>query len=121
MNKMILVVDDFETNLLVTQRALEHKYEVLTAVSGEEALVIMDDNKPDMILLDIDMPEMDGFATHERLKAHANYAGVPVIYLTAMHDEEMEFKGRLMGAVDFITKPFCAITLQDRVDLHMEE
>ncbi|MCL2168684.1 MAG: response regulator [Defluviitaleaceae bacterium] len=121
MKKTILVVDDFESNLAVAQEALEEDYTVITVVSGEDALESMNNTVPDLILLDIDMPGMDGFATLENLKAHKNYkGGVPVIYITAMHDEDMEFKGRMLGAVDFITKPFCAVTLRERIELHLK-
>jgi len=119
MKKTILVVDDMETNLLAAKQALQSDYNVVVADSGEAALELMNDSKVDLILLDISMPVMDGFATHEAIKKHENYTGVPVVYLTAKHDENMEFKGRILGAVDFMTKPYCAITLRERVELYL--
>jgi len=119
MKKTILVVDDFEVNAFVAKEALQHDYDVVTANSGKEALKLMDEVKVDLVLLDIDMPDMDGFETFEAMKAHKNYFGVPVIFLTVTHLEDTEFKGRLLGAVDYITKPYCAITLRERVELYL--
>ncbi|MDR2168090.1 MAG: response regulator [Clostridiales bacterium] len=115
MDKTIFVVDDNATNLLVTKNALQGDYTVVTVSSGKKALVLLDKIRPDLILLDIDMPEMDGFEVMLNLKTSENYADIPVIFLTGLRDEGIEERGRQMGAVDFITKPFSPPILLERV------
>jgi len=119
MDKTIFVVDDVGINLSVTKAVLEDKYTVVTVSSGKKALALMEKITPHLILLDIDMPEMDGFAVMERLKSDDRYIDIPVVFLTAMHDRDAEAKGLKMGAVDFILKPFDTPVLLNKVAYHL--
>jgi serine phosphatase RsbU (regulator of sigma subunit) len=115
----IMVVDDFPT----TRRLLEHKlkktYHVVTAASGQEAIEMASREKPDMVLLDIEMPGMDGFQTLETLRKGVIDAAVPVIFLTAREDKESRHRGLAAGAVDFLTKPFDKEELFIKVGNHL--
>ncbi len=102
----LLVVDDTPENLALMSGLLKDSYQVRVAVNGDRALSIaISDNPPDLILLDIMMPEMDGYEVCRRLKAHAVTRDIPIIFLTARSSIEDEQKGLEMGAVDYITKP----------------
>lgn len=104
--KVILVVDDTVINLKYASEVLDESYKVIPAKSGLKALELLDKIVPDLILLDIEMPELDGYETLKRIKANPKTAAVPVIFLTAHSDTENELAGFQLGAVDFITKPF---------------
>ena len=102
----ILVVDDTPENIDVLSGVLRHEYKVKAALNGEYALKIANSApKPDMILLDIMMPGMDGYEVCSQLKANPATARIPVIFVTAKNQEEDEKKGLALGAVDYITKP----------------
>ena len=109
--KTIFVVDDTDTNLVMAKDALENSYRVLTMPSAAKMFTILNKVTPDLILLDIEMPEMDGFAALEKLKQNEQTAQIPVVFLTA----HAEVRGSQLGAADFITKPFSAPALQSRV------
>jgi putative two-component system response regulator len=112
----ILVVDDTPDNLALVSALLKDIYHVKVAVSGEKALRIATAAKPpDLILLDIMMPHMDGYEVCKRLKANPVTAGIPVIFVTARADEEDERIGLELGAVDYITKPISPAILLARV------
>ncbi|MDR0877858.1 MAG: response regulator [Treponema sp.] len=115
----ILVVDDNITNLKYIQLQLAENYQVLLAKSGPQALQIGISQLPDLILLDIDMPGMDGFETIRRFRENPLLCRIPVIFLTANHDIALEIKALESGARDFITKPFEKSILLHRVDLHL--
>jgi putative two-component system response regulator len=115
----ILVVDDNLANLQYVRSQLSDSYRVALAKSGPQALSMAARNLPDLILLDIDMPGMDGFETMESLKRHAALSRVPVIYLTASRDAETELKALASGAKDFVTKPFEKEILRHRIGLHI--
>jgi len=119
MQKTIFVVDDSATNLTKADEALEKQYLVITLSSAEKMFVALGKIKPDLILLDIEMPEMDGFETIKRLKSCNLYADIPVIFLTSMSETENEAYGIELGAVDFIAKPFSAPVLQNRIKNHL--
>ena len=103
----IVVVDDDKSNLITAGRILsEHDMRVTALRSGKALLDFVSGNKPDLILLDIRMPEMDGFETMERLKAVTKDDEIPVIFLTGNESPESETKGLSLGAMDFIKKPF---------------
>ena len=106
MQKTIFVVDDSGTNLSMAEEALEEQYRVITLVSAVKMFTILEKIIPDLILLDIEMPEMDGFEAIKQLKADEARAKIPVIFMTATADAANEARGRELGAVDFITKPF---------------
>lgn len=117
----ILVVDDTEDNLFLMTALLEDKYELLLASSGKEALtVIMSQAPPDLILLDIMMPDMDGYEVLRRIRQHPPTVNIPVIFLTALSTMEEEQLGLDLGAVDYITKPISPPLLLTRVASHLE-
>lgn len=102
----ILVVDDSPDNLMLLSNLLKANYKVKVANSGEKALkIVHSEHKPDLILLDILMPEMDGYETLRRIKADQETKDIPVIFLTALTDAEDEKVGLGLGASDYITKP----------------
>lgn len=119
MKKRILVVDDDNMNLVRTKMILGQEYDVLMAESGAEALAKLKGEKVDMVLLDIDMPEMNGIETFERMKSFAS--GIPVIFLTASGLEEDVVNAIRLGAVNYLKKPFRPQELIKRVSQELEE
>jgi putative two-component system response regulator len=121
--KTIFVVDDNDVNLVQAKRALDGHYRVRTMPSAEKMLAIISKIIPDLILLDIQMPEMDGFEAINKLKENEQTATIPVMFLTASTDDEIEAKGLEHGAVDFVTKPFSPSVLLNRIahHLHIED
>ncbi|MCL2101007.1 MAG: response regulator [Fibromonadales bacterium] len=117
--KTILIVDDNATNLAMAKQDLGEHYQTLTLSSAEKMFALFKKIKPDLILLDIEMPEMDGFAAIEKLKANESTANIPVIFLTVYTDAEMESKGLSLGAVDFVGKPFSPDVLLSRIANHL--
>ena len=102
----ILVVDDQPINVQLLRRKLEREgIQVVSAYSGIEALELVQQNKPDLILLDVMMPDMDGIEVCERLQADEELRGIPVIFITARNNKESKLEGLNVGAVDYITKP----------------
>ncbi|GAC1415883.1 MAG: diguanylate cyclase [Candidatus Velthaea sp.] len=116
----ILVVDDEPSNVEVLADVLEPDYEVVFATNGAQALSLADTVKPDLILLDVMMPGMDGFEVFRRLKEHAPTADIPVIFLTGLTDSKSETRGLELGAADFVTKPFTAAVVRARVRNNIE-
>src|SRR5215218_5268737 len=117
----ILVVDDTADNLFLMSALLEDTYELVTASSGPEALEIARSAQPpELILLDIMMPEMDGYEVMRRLRQNVATAGIPVIFLTALTSIEEEQFGLDLGAVDYITKPISPPVVLARVNTHLE-
>ena len=116
--KTILLVDDDMTNLAVGKKALSGSYNVLTLNSGMLLLEMLERMKPDLVLLDVNMPEMDGYETLRRLRASMTTAIVPVIFLTARSDKQGVIEGITSGAVDYIIKPFSPPELLARIDAH---
>ena len=116
MSNWILVVDDDTATLRTASRILSAKKTRVSCLkSGEDALKFLRENRPDLILLDIHMPGMDGFETIAAIKEQKAAAGIPVIFLTADDDSNVETKGLQMGAMDFIKKPFVPEVLLLRV------
>ena len=120
MQKKIFVVDDNDTNLSVAEEALDEQYNVMTLPSAEKMFALLEKISPDLILLDIEMPGMDGFEALRRLKANALQADIPVIFLTSMTDAAVEASGFQLGAVDFISKPFSKPVLLNRIKTHLD-
>jgi len=118
--KTIFVVDDNNINLLAASDALSKHYRVFTLPSAANLFELLEDVKPDLILLDILMPEMDGFETLQRLKSNGRHMDIPVIFLTSRNDAGTESQGFEMGAVDFIPKPFSKPVLLNRIKTHLE-
>jgi len=119
--KTIFIVDDNYTNLTAAKNALEGTYRSFAMSSSEKMFKLAKKIIPDLILLDIDMPEMDGFETMEVLKTDKNLKDVPVVFLTSLNDQESELRGFDMGALDFINKPFSAPVLIRRIKTHIEQ
>jgi diguanylate cyclase (GGDEF)-like protein/PAS domain S-box-containing protein len=117
----LLIVDDTPENLDVLADLLQPNYAVCAANNGARALSIAaGDPKPDLILLDIMMPEMDGYAVLERLRSNPATRDIPVIFVTALTDSEDEQRGLDLGAVDYITKPIRPAIVLSRVRTHLE-
>src|SRR5437773_11790234 len=117
----VLVVDDITRNLQIVGTMLRNAgYEVMPTTSGAQALERVRVQLPDLILLDLMMPEMDGLQVCQRLKADALTRQIPVIFLTASNEMEHLVKGFEAGAVDYVTKPFNAPELLARVRTHLE-
>lgn len=117
----ILIVDDYPTNIKVLSDLLmEYGFEVLIARDGENALKKLQRITPDIILLDILMPGIDGFETCRRIKEHTSTEGIPVIFMSALSDPVDKIKGLTLGAVDYITKPFQQEEVLARVNTHLK-
>ena len=116
----ILIIDDAPQNIQIAVEILKDKYTVSVATSGEKALSLLEDGlHPDLILLDIVMPDMDGFAVCKTLKSNSRYCNIPIIFLTILENEFDMVKGLELGAVDYVTKPFEPKVLKARVDTHI--
>jgi signal transduction histidine kinase len=121
LGNQILIVDDVPENLQVLGSMLQRKgYDVNVASSGMDALALVAKQKPDLILMDVAMPNLDGFQVCERLKADDTTKDIPVMFLTAHSDKERIVKGFQVGGVDYVTKPFHAAELLARVRTHLE-
>ena len=111
----ILVIDDTPVNLKLLKLSLEKEFDVFTATSGADGLDMARSQSPDLILLDVLMPDMDGFETCRRLKADAELKAIPVVFVTGQSDTESETTGLLLGAADYIAKPIKVGTVRQRI------
>ena len=118
--QIVLIVDDMTANIEVLDGVLGEEYEILFATNGKDAVEIATDNQPDIILLDVVMPDMDGYEVCARLKANHQTQDIPVIFITAMNQEEEESKGLNAGGIDYITKPIRPSIVKARVRNHLE-
>ncbi len=119
-NGFILVVDDNPTNLTVISQALRTEgWQVRMAVDGEDALSKVAQNPPELILLDVQMPGINGFEVCKRLKADDKTSDIPIIFMTALSDTDSKVKGLSLGAVDYVTKPFEQQEAIVRVRIHL--
>ena len=117
----VLVVDDTPANIQVLMETLKDDYRIVAAINGERALQLaISDPPPDIILLDVMMPEMDGYEVCAKLKADAKTRDIPIIFVTAMSDTQDETKGLELGAVDYIIKPISPPVVSARVKSHLE-
>lgn len=117
----ILIVDDTKPNIEILEGALsQENYGLHVALSGKRALELVQRNVPDLILLDVMMPEMDGYETYRRLRAIESCKDVPVIFLTAQVENESEMRGLELGAADYVTKPFNQGLLKLRIRNQLE-
>ncbi|MBQ9068963.1 MAG: response regulator [Eggerthellaceae bacterium] len=112
---IILIVDDDTTSLKLAKGILDQDYRVATVNSGEMVFKYLEKNRPDLILLDLNMPGMDGVEVMEKLQDNPDYSNIPVIFLTANQDPQSEAKCLESGAIDFVGKPFVPVILQNRV------
>jgi putative two-component system response regulator len=116
---LILLVDDNPANLRIGKNVLSEKYAVVTAPSSEKMFSILENNSPAMILLDVDMPEMNGYETIKILKSKPRTKDIPVIFLTARTESGDELEGLSLGAIDYIVKPFQPPLLLKRIEVHL--
>mgnify|MGYP000975184984 CR=1 FL=1 len=120
-NAKILIVDDDKLGLSLMQKALSHKsYKIATANNGKTALTKAWANNFDIIILDVRLPDIDGFTICEKLKQHPSTINVPVIFLTGLNNHDDAVKGFEVGAVDYISKPFHAQEFNKRIDNHLK-
>lgn len=117
--KTLLLVDDEPTNLQVLKHTLQDTYRLIFATNGEKALELAQKELPDLILLDIMMPNLSGYDVCHALKHHQNTKHIPIIFITALSEESDEQKGFDLGAVDYITKPFMPAIVKARVHNHL--
>jgi putative two-component system response regulator len=118
--KRIALVDDDITSLALGKGIMADQYDVVTIPSGEKLFQFLGRARPELILLDVDMPVMNGYETLRRLKAQPEYEDIPVIFLTSMSDTANEIEGLNLGAVDYISKPFSPPLLLKRLELHLK-
>lgn len=116
----VLIVDDTRSNLDVLAQTLRDTYKLSVALDGVSALRMLERTVPDLILLDIMMPGMNGFQVAEKLKSNPATSHVPIIFISALTDEKDKVTAFAEGGVDYITKPFQAAEVQARVRTHLE-
>ena len=118
---IILIVDDIELNRMILREILQDDYKIIEAASGNEACKILfqDNILPTAVLLDIIMPDMDGFQVLERIKHYEKTKNIPVLFITAADSDEAESRGLKSGAADYVTKPFNHDVVRARVDNHI--
>ncbi|MCL2637685.1 MAG: response regulator [Oscillospiraceae bacterium] len=119
MKKTVFLVDDNATNLTTAEDALAKQYRCIALPSADKMFKALEKFAPDLILLDVEMPEMSGFEAMKLLKANPLYAEIPVIFLTGRTDVDSEAYGIKLGAVDFILKPFSEAVLLNRIKNHL--
>jgi len=119
-NKKILVIDDEKMNIISLAHFLKPQYELIVAVDGVSGFEAAEKHIPDIILLDIIMPEASGFDVLVKLKGSEKTKNIPVIFLTGLNSAEDEEKGLSLGAVDFISKPFNKSLVKARIDTHLK-
>lgn len=117
----VLIVDDMPDNIRLLAQILRRDYDILVATDGSKALELAEGrDKPDIILLDVFMPGMNGLEVCRRLRGNPECRDIPVIFVTALAEREIEIQGLEMGAVDYITKPFMPDIIKLRVDNQLE-
>lgn len=119
LKQKLLIVDDEAVNLRILKVTLEQDYQLMFAKSGQQALQVAQNETPDLILLDIMMPDMTGFETCQQLKQRPELEHIPVIFVTALSDPDDEAKGFEVGGVDYITKPISPAIVKARVKTHL--
>jgi diguanylate cyclase (GGDEF)-like protein len=117
---LILIVDDDPINIEILNAVLEDDYDIIFATTGQQALTLAKKYQPDLILLDVIMPEMDGYQVCEYLKRDNSTASIPIVFITGLNDMEAEIKGLQLGAIDYVTKPINPPIVQMRVRNHIE-
>ena len=121
LKKKILAIDDDELMLELLKTELDDVYDVTTAISAASALEVLELQSPDMIVLDISMPEINGFELCKVIKSNPEKSHIPVMFLTALEETDMLIKAFHIGAVDFMIKPVNFLELKMRVDLHIRQ
>ena len=118
--KTIFIVDDNETNRMTAKTTLENTYTTYAMPSAQKMFKLLEKIKPDLILLDIDMPEMDGFNAIKILKSNPETKNIPVVFLTASKVSGDRLEGLYLGAIDYITKPFHPSLLLHRINTSIQ-
>jgi len=119
--KKILIVDDNEVHLVIAENILRSKYDVTTAKSGKEALLLLSKGLlPKLILLDVLMPEMDGWETYNKIKGISLLRNVPIAFLTSLDGVREKLYASRIGAADLITKPYDGVELIARIEKMLE-
>ena len=115
--QLILIADDSRTIVSMVSSRLERSgYEVLTTANGEDALKLAQEREPVLVILDVEMPKLDGYEVTRRLRANEATSALPIILLTARDDEDAQATGYEAGATDYITKPFSPQELEAAVE-----
>ena len=117
--KKILVVDDVKSNIDILMQFLKDDYDLVPALSGDKALKILDKIEVDLILLDIMMPEMDGYEVCQRVKTQDKTKDIPVVFITAKTDKESIDRAYEVGGVDYVTKPFHEENILEKVSTNV--
>ncbi|MCL2696877.1 MAG: response regulator [Oscillospiraceae bacterium] len=117
--KTIFIVDDSRTNLMMAEQALSDRYNIVTQLSASIMFEALENSIPDLILLDIMMPEINGFEALERLKADPRYADIPVIFITGNRNALIEARGYELGAADVIYKPFTNSSIHSCIEMQL--
>jgi len=120
MSKKILIVDDEQLNITALTHFLRQDYKLIAATDGASAIIEAEKHTPDLILLDIIMPDMNGYEVLSKLKNSVATMHIPIIFLTGLNNVEDEEKGLSLGAVDYITKPFNEVIVKARIKLHIK-
>ena len=115
----LLIVDDQPANILALYHALKSEYQVLSATTGTQALAICEAQRPDLVLLDVELPGMDGYEVCRRIKSNPATAHIDVVFVSSHDDEASEAQGLVLGAVDFIHKPINILTTTVRINNHL--
>jgi len=118
--KLVVLVDDNPATLQSEMNIMSVNYRVATSPSAVKLFEFLEENDPDIIILDIDMPEIDGFQVIQALKFRQDTKNIPVIFLTGKANPDDELKGLTLGAVDYITKPFQPTVLLKRIEMHLK-
>ncbi len=116
----VLIVDDNPTNLDVLIEILQNDYRLSVAKTGKKALDFINKNKPDLILLDVVMPEMDGFELCQTLKNETDTRSIPVIFISSVNDPISISKGYTIGGSDYLSKPFIPLEVKSRIRDQLE-
>ena len=119
-NKKILIIDDEKMNIIALAHFLKPEYDIIVSTESAAALEIAEKHFPDIILLDIVMPDMDGFEVITQLKASDKIKDIPVIFITGLNNEANEEKGITLGAADYISKPFNKILVKTRIETQIK-
>ena len=115
----ILVVDDEPVNIRLVTAALKNEYKILAALNGHDAVDLIKEHNPDLILLDVMMPDITGFDVCKIIKADKRFADIPVIFLTALDTQEGQLQGLELGGIDYLAKPINFTLLRLRVRNHI--
>jgi PleD family two-component response regulator len=118
-NKKVLIIDDEKINIMALAHFLKPQYEITVAIDGPSGIEAAEKHSPDIILLDIIMPDMDGFDVITKLKESETTKDIPVIFITGLNSAKDEEKGLALGAVDFIAKPFNKPIVKARVEAQL--